>query len=509
MTEDTANLGRQMARGAAWMVAMRFAIRAIGLVSIVILARLLVPADFGLVALATMLYGLIEVMGQFSFDVVLIQNQSAGRRHYDTAWTLTVIRNLVLAGLLVAGARYAAGFFEEPRLEAILYWLALAALVEGFANIGVVNFRKELRFHKDFAFMVGAKLGMFVVAVPLAFLWRDYWALVAGIVAGAFARVALGYLMQPYRPRFSLAKWREIMAFSKWLVVGNLLRYFQNRADTMIVGKLIGATGLGLYSIAYEISALATSEIVAPIRRAILPGYSAISGDSARLRRGYLQGMAVILSVGAPIAAGIGLTSELLIPLFLGPKWLEAVPLLQVLALSGLLQICTATTSPLLVAMGKPQLVAAALLCSVVIGVPLIIWAGLGWGVIGVAWGTVGASTVLAALFMRFGARSVGVTWKEIAGVTWRTLLSLAIMAIAVWVLVAGLPHVEAPYLLAGELGLAVSTGAIVYVALHLGLWQICGAPDGPEERVLVVVRDLFRRHRVTSVRSLWRNSSS
>ncbi len=139
-----------MAKGAAWMVAMRIAIRAIGLVSIVILARLLVPADFGLVALATMLYGLIEVMGQFGFDVVLIQNQSAGRRHYDTAWTLTVIRNLVLAGLLAAGAPWAAGFFEEPRLQSILYWLALAALVEGFANIGVVNFRKELRFHKDF-----------------------------------------------------------------------------------------------------------------------------------------------------------------------------------------------------------------------------------------------------------------------------------------------------------------------------------------------------------------------
>ena len=98
MTKDTTSLGHQMAKGAAWMVSMRFAIRAIGLVSIVILARLLVPADFGLVALATMLYGLIEVMGEFSFDVVLIQTQSADRRHYDTAWTLTAIRNLVLAG---------------------------------------------------------------------------------------------------------------------------------------------------------------------------------------------------------------------------------------------------------------------------------------------------------------------------------------------------------------------------------------------------------------------------
>ena len=105
-----------MAKAAAWTVSTRIAIRAIELVSIVILARLLLPADFGLIALAMIVYGALDVMGQFSFDVVLIHNQNAGRCHYDTVWTLSIIRNAVLAGILVMSATTVAAFFEESRL---------------------------------------------------------------------------------------------------------------------------------------------------------------------------------------------------------------------------------------------------------------------------------------------------------------------------------------------------------------------------------------------------------
>ncbi len=172
-----------MAKGAAWMVSMRIAIHSVGLVSMVILARLLVPEDFGLVALATMLVAALSTLSAFNFDVFLIQNQNAGRRHYDTAWTLSIVSNAVIAGGIILFATAASAFLEEPRLETIFYWFALATLVEGFANIGVVNFRKDLQFHKDSAYMLSPKLGTFAVTVRLAFLWRDYRAPVAGIMA--------------------------------------------------------------------------------------------------------------------------------------------------------------------------------------------------------------------------------------------------------------------------------------------------------------------------------------
>jgi len=204
-----------MAKGAAWTVFMRMAIRIIGLISTTILARLLVPADFGLVAMATMVWMALEAMGEFSFNVALIQNQAAGRHEYDTVWTMTILRGMVLALLMLALAGPAAAFFKEPRLEAIFHVLALVPVIQGFANVGIVDFQKHLRFDKDFVFMVGVKLSGFAVTVPLAFIWRSYWALVAGIVTAGVARLVLSYVLHPHRPRFTLVRWRRIFAFSK------------------------------------------------------------------------------------------------------------------------------------------------------------------------------------------------------------------------------------------------------------------------------------------------------
>ena len=140
-----AEVNRDMVKGAAWTVAMRFSMRGIGLVSTVILARLLVPADFGLVALATIFFGLIEVMSQFGLGVFLIQKQNAGHDYYDTAWTLSILRGAVTCGLLFVIAMPFADFFGDPRLVEIFYVLALVALVGGIRNIGVIsNYRRRI-----------------------------------------------------------------------------------------------------------------------------------------------------------------------------------------------------------------------------------------------------------------------------------------------------------------------------------------------------------------------------
>ncbi|MFB3077097.1 MAG: oligosaccharide flippase family protein, partial [Lysobacterales bacterium] len=229
-----AEINRGMAKGAAWMVAMRFSMRGIGLVSTVILARLLVPADFGLVAMATIIFGLIEVMSQFGFGVFLIQKQNAGHDYYDTAWTLSILRGAVTCGLLFVIAMPVADFFGDPRLVEIFYVLALVALVRSIGNVGVIDFQKNLTFGKDFKLHVAVKLAAFCVTITAAILLRNYWALVIGIATAGFVRVALSYMMHPYRPRLSLARWREIMHFSKWLLANNVLGFLNRQSDGLI-----------------------------------------------------------------------------------------------------------------------------------------------------------------------------------------------------------------------------------------------------------------------------------
>src|SRR5688572_18978074 len=122
--QPSSNLGRSMVVGAGWMVLLRIADRAVGLVSLAVLARLLLPEDFGLIAAAMSFIAVIEMLGEFGVELALIKNQQADRSHYDSAWTLNLITALLLAAVLFALASPAAAFFAEPRVEAIVRWLA-------------------------------------------------------------------------------------------------------------------------------------------------------------------------------------------------------------------------------------------------------------------------------------------------------------------------------------------------------------------------------------------------
>ena len=487
-------VNRSMAKGAAWMVAMRLAIRFIGIISTIILARLLVPADFGLVAMATMIYGFIEITGQFSFDVVLIQKQDAGRDYYDTAWTLSIIRGLVTALVLFAGAGIAADFFGDQRLVEIIYVLCLVAFVGSFANIGIVDFRRDMNFGKDFQYMVSVKLCSFVVTLVFAFMLRTYWALVIGIASSTLAQLGLSFFMHSFRPRWSLVRWREIMNFSKWLVLNNILIFANRRSDSLIVGKILGAATLGLYTLAYEIATMATSELLAPIRRALLPGYAKLAHDPEALRRSFVDGLALIMMIAAPVAIGIGLVADPMVRLLLGEKWLEAIPILQILAIFGVIQVSLSNIGPLLLAMGRPRLITIVSATRVVTGIPLTILATLYWGVTGTIWSLVATRFVFSIIIFALTIRIINLPPARLFAAVWRSFTALIIMIIAVRLIADSDFGGAAPGYLPIKFGLEIVAGALAYVSVHLCLWRICGNPYGPERQALGVVGELIER---------------
>ncbi len=495
---SVAGIGRSMAKGSAWMIAARLAVRGIGLISMMVLARLLLPEDFGLVALATLLVALLEVMSEFSFDVVLIQNREATRSHYDTAWTLSIMRGAVIAVLLLALAGPSAVFFEEPRIESIVSCLALIAVIGGFENIGIVDFRKNLQFNKDMAFMVGAKLGSFVVTLLFAILWRDYWALVAGIIAGTILRVVLSYAMQEYRPRLSLAEWRSIMGVSKWLLVNNLLRFAFLRSDRLVVGKLVGAQALGLYSIAFEISNLATSEILAPVRRALFPGYAKLAAEPAALRENYIATLSLIMAMAAPVAVGILLVADPLVRTLLGDKWVDAIPLIQVLSLYGLVASFTANSGPVYLALGRPKVLTLLLTVGLAVALPLLLWGASTAGAYGAAWALTAGITARSVVDFGMILRILRLDVAELVAATWRSALATLGMVIVVYSTSLWLPKGEAFLEALFILLCLVLVGAASYLSLHLALWRACGRPDGVEQLVLGALRSVSARLRPT-----------
>jgi len=203
-----------MGSGAAWMVLFKLGERSLGIVSILILVRLLSPHDFGFVAMALSFIAMAELLTRVGFDVALIQNQAATDRHYHTAWTCNVLIGLFIFLLMLVAAAPITAFYAEPTLFWVVCWLALGPLISGCENIGVVAFRKELRFRSEFAYQMSVKLAGFVVTVPLAFWLRSYWALVAGILASKLVGTVISYFAHPFRPRFSIAGAAALFSFS-------------------------------------------------------------------------------------------------------------------------------------------------------------------------------------------------------------------------------------------------------------------------------------------------------
>ncbi len=178
------DLNRKMAKGVVWMSVLRLSVRMLSLISTVILARLLVPEDFGIVAMATSIIALLELATAFSFEVPLIQKQDPSREDYDSAWTLNVLFYACLTVCLLLLAAPAASFYQEERLKDVIPILAIGFMARGFGNIGVVKFQKELQFNKDFLLLFLKKFGGFCVTIPLAFLLRRSRRTSSGTTAG-------------------------------------------------------------------------------------------------------------------------------------------------------------------------------------------------------------------------------------------------------------------------------------------------------------------------------------
>lgn len=490
------------------MVLFKFTERGLGLISTIILARLLVPQDFGVVAMAMSVIAVLELMGAFSFDLALIQNANAGRDQYDTAWTFNLLFALASAFLLALLALPMADFYSESRLEFVMYWLALSMAIQGFENIGVVAFRKDMRFDKEFKFLFGKKIISFAVTVPLAFILHNYWALVIGTLTGRLAGTVLSFIVHEYRPRFSLAARSELFHFSKWMVFNNFAQFLRYRSADFIIGRFGGPHGLGLFSVAFEISNLPTTELVAPINRAVFPGYAKMSHDISALREGYLNVAAVIALLSLPAAFGIAVIAPLLVPVFLGDKWLEAVPLIQVLAIFGALVAIQNNNGPALLALGKPQVMTGLAILSGVLFLPTLILLTLWYGVMGAAWANLIIALVMIPISYVFLFRALDMRTSHIVREIWRPIIATAVMTASVQgyvmqVATAITLEMQIVHLLA-----AIVIGFITYLLASLALWQISGRPKGAEQHVLDYLHRFLERRRLAKPRAM-RNDHS
>lgn len=491
-----------MAKGAVWMVGVKLADRSIGLVSTLLLARLLVPEDFGLVALATSIIAILGIWSEFGFDLALIHDQSATRSHYDTAWTLTVIRGAIVAAGIGLSAEYLTAFFDEPRLKPVLYALSAITLIEGLQSVRIVDFRKNLELHREFRFLMSARVVQFVVTVSLAFLWQDYWALVCGILTSRSVKLILSYVMAPYRPRLTVAKFGDLFRFSKWIVFNSVFSFVSMRLDAFVLGRVSGVAPLGLYNMAYEISNMATTELVWPISRAVFPGFAKVAHARQELVKFYNQSLSLIVLIALPATVGIALSAPYLVPLALGENWLGTIPLMQILAMYGCIRVVQASTTSLYYAVSRPELATALSGLNLLVLAPAMYLLVSRYGATGAAWAVVVGSIPPFLLTIYFNSRLLSISVLGSGRHVIRPILAAGVMFAVLQGLAHEMPPATDYAILSLQVLAFVGAGVIAYIGGIVFFWRVAKIGTGSEQVVWDLLMEKTRGLRGSRVNS-------
>jgi O-antigen/teichoic acid export membrane protein len=480
--------GRHLLKGSIWMIALRWSMRLTGVVSTMVLARLLTPADFGIVTMALIFVGLMESLNMGGQQLALIRLAAPAREHYDTAWTLYVIMGFVVGAAIATLAPLTRLYFSDPRVVPVMQWLALRSVIGGFENIGTVDFRRDLQFQRSFLYSCFPKLVSLVVVVPFAVFLRSYWALVIAMLASELSQIVLSYIMHPYRPRFSLARVDDILSFSFWALFRLIGQYANTQVDQAAVGGVSGVAAMGRYSLATDLATLPSREVNEPMVTALYPVMATVIGDDQRLRELYLRTLCWSAIICASTSVGVTCVAHDLVRLVLGPKWADAEPLVGWLALSaGVLGLSSGAYTTFDV-IGRPYLGARMQWTRLLLLVAAIA---------PVAYLTHNAQFIAATrlvvtiifvpnLFFVVG-RAIGVSPHDYLRAFWRPFAAAGVMAATIFFANIHLSLVSPLRLLCDVL-----LGAATYGATLFLLWVLSGRPNTPERDLITFLQSLW-----------------
>ncbi len=397
------SLSQKVARGGLWVFSLRITNRGLGFIRTIILARLLAPSDFGLLGIAMLAISTLETFSQTGFQAALVQKKENIECFLDTAWTVSVIRGIVLFAILFFSAPIIAEFFNSAQATLVIKVIAVSTLFSGLRNIGIIFFQKELRFSRQFIYELSGTLVDLGVALTLAFILRNVWALVWGGLAAHFIRLIMSYILHPFRPRirFEKEKFQELFGFGRWVLGSSILGFLITQGDDIFVGKMLGVTALGLYQMAYLISNLPATEITHVISRVTFPAYSKLQDDLPKLREAYLKVLQLTAFISMPLAGGIFVLAPEFVTIFLGDKWMPMIPAMQALVLSGLVRSIQASTGPIFLAVNRPYIIPKWQAIRLIVLVVLIYPFSIHWGILGVSF-AVFFSTFLSSLGFAF-----------------------------------------------------------------------------------------------------------
>lgn len=346
--------------GVSWMSGFRVISRIIAIGRGVLLARILTPAQFGVFGIASIILSFLEILTETGINIFLIQEKEDINKFVSSAWIVSILRGTLICLAIIVTASFVVNFFNMPDLYRFLFLISLVPLIRGFINPSIIKYQKNLEFKKEFWFRISIYLFDSAISIILAIVLTDAIGFVWGLIAGAILEVILSFMLFKPLPllKFEFNFVKRIINRGKWVTAYGIFNYIAQEGDAIVIGKLLGASPVGIYQMGSKFSNLPISEVSDVVNKVVFPVYSKISEEKERLFRAFRK---TLLAVFLPIlilSLVIFFLPRAFFELVLGPQWDEISTILKILVIYGMLRAISGAFSSLFLAVKKQNFVA-------------------------------------------------------------------------------------------------------------------------------------------------------
>lgn len=353
------SLAQKATRGIAWVVMSTIVIRILGFITSIVLARLLVPEDFGLFAIGLLAINTMGLFRDLGFGAALIyQKDDSKSSAANTAFILLPVVASIFFVIAYLSAPYISIIFDNDAVEPIIQVLALTFVISSIGTVPSMLLEKELEFKKKVLPDTLPQIGYALLTIGLALKGYGVWSLVYGQILSAVLTAGLIWIISKWRPvfRFDKKVALEMFKYSKHILGASFMVFITLNIDQVIIGRILGIEALGFYALAYTIANLPSTQITQLVSRIMFPVYSKLQDDKNALRSAYLKVLSYVSMIAVPMAFGIFVIAPDFVKVVLGEKWMPAVPVLQVLTIAGLIRSIAAVGGFLFTGSGRADL---------------------------------------------------------------------------------------------------------------------------------------------------------
>jgi O-antigen/teichoic acid export membrane protein len=447
-----------------WSIAQSWGSQCISLVVFSILARLLNPESFGLIAIAAIFVGFVNLFLDQGFSQAIIQRRELERDHLDTVFWTNVSISVLLTFISIASADLIAKFFTRPDLTSVIRWLSLSFLIGSLNNVQVAILQRNLNFKPLAIRSLIATLGGGVIGVSMALMGFGVWSLVCQQLSNGIIQVLVLWTASDWRPRlsFSPKHFRDLFSFGMNVLGINILNFVVTNGDNLLIGYFLGPVPLGYYNLAYRLLTTVAQLFIGVASSTAMPIFSSIQDDLPRLRNVLYEFVELTNTIAFPVFLGMSVLAPELIIVIFGEQWKASIPVMQILNIVGILQAGFYYNSPLILAVGKPQLklwldVARSIFYFTAFFI------SVRWGIIAVASSYVISAYIFALITLRVIKQAVGITIKEYLS-NYTTPLTASLIMVLLMLAIKNLLIVHTSIPSIGIIIVATISGTLTYL---------------------------------------------